>query len=71
MKIRFDTNTKELTAALAAFSALYPYTKELNMSVSSWNEDVINLYGEIDSSHIGTVQNSFPDGTFSEEVDKL
>ena len=71
MKIKFDTNTKDVNAATAAFSSLYPYCKDLSMSVSSWNEDIVNVYGEIDSSNMAILEKALPDGTFNEDTDKL
>lgn len=71
MKIKFDTNTKDVGAATAAFSSLYPYCRELTLSVSHWNEDVINIYGEIDTNNIGVLQSAITDDTFNEDTDKL
>ena len=71
MKIKFDTNTKDIGAATAAFSSLYPYCRDLTLSVSSWNEDTMNIYGEISSENMATLEKALPDGTFNEDTEKL
>jgi len=71
MKIKFDTNTKDVGAATAAFSSLYMYCTDLSMSKNSWGEEVINIYGEIESSNTNILESALPDGTFNEDTEKL
>lgn len=71
MKIKFDTNTKDVSAATAAFSSLYMYCKDLSMNKSSWGDEYINIYGEIDSYNLKILESALPDGTFNEDTEKL
>jgi len=71
MKIKFDTHTKDVAAAAAAFSTLYAYCKDLTLNKSSWGEECLNIYGEISSENMATLEKALPDGTFNEDADKL
>ena len=71
MKIKFDTNTKDVGAATAAFSSLYMYCKDLTMHKSSWGDEYINIEGEIDSGNLKILESALPDGTFNEDTEKL
>jgi len=70
MKVRFDTNTKSVEAATQAFATLYKYCPDLRIDKSSWQEDVINLNGEIESQHV-TVLEEATINEFNEDADKL
>jgi len=71
MKIKFDTYTKDVAAAAAAFSSLYAYCSDLTISKNDWHGGAINVNGEIDSSNMDTLEKAVPDGTFNEDTSKL
>jgi hypothetical protein len=71
MKINFDTNTKDVDAATAAFNSLYPYCKDLSMNKSKWEGEYINIYGSIDTENLDILQGALPNGTFNEDTEKL
>ena len=71
MKIKFDAYTKDASAAASAFSSLYNYSPDLTISKNAWHDGVINVHGEIDSSHLVILEKALPDGTFNEDADKL
>lgn len=71
MKIKFDAYTKDVNAAASAFSSLYNYSPDLTLTKNAWHEGVINIHGEIDSSHLVILEKALPDGTFNEDSDKL
>jgi len=71
MKIRFDTYTKDVSAAASALASLYAYCPEITVSKDSWREGVLNVTGEIDSSNMSVLEKALPDETFNEDTDKL
>lgn len=71
MKIKFDTYTKDVAAAAAAFSSLYAYCSDLTISKNDWHGGAINVNGEIDSSSMDTLEKAVPDDTFNEDTSKL
>ena len=71
MKIKFDTYTKDVAAATAAYSSLYAYCSDLTLSTNIWDADIINIHGEIDSGNLSILEKAIPDGTFNEDSDKL
>ena len=71
MKLRFDTYTKNVSAATQAFATLDKYCpSDLSISKSSWQENVVNLSGEIDSQHV-TILEEVTINEFNEDADKL
>jgi len=71
MKIKFDTYTKDVASAAAAFSSLYAYCSDLTISTNDWYDGAINVHGEIDSGNMGILEKALPDVTFNEDTDKL
>lgn len=71
MKIKFDAYTKDVAAAASAFSSLYNYSPDITITKNAWYDGAINVHGEIDSSHLVILEKAMPDGTFSEDADKL
>lgn len=70
MKLRFDTYTKNIDAAVGAFKTLTKYCKDINLSKSDWNEGAINLTGEIDSQHVDMLEQATAND-FNEDVSQL
>ena len=70
MKVRFDTNTKSVNAAMTAFSALSVYCPELTVNKSTWQSEVYNLHGEIDSRNVQMLEQA-TENEFNEDVEKL
>lgn len=70
MKLRFDTYTKNVGAATQAFSKLHKYANDVTISKSTWQDGVINLSGEVDSTHVSVLE-EVTANEFNEDVDKL
>jgi hypothetical protein len=62
MKVRFDTNTKNLEAALDAYRQLAKLTNDMTLSVSSYGQTVYNLYGDITTNNIDTLEKYCTEG---------
>jgi FtsZ-binding cell division protein ZapB len=70
MKLRFDTYTKNVQTATKAFDTLYKYCDELSIDKSGWQEGVINLTGQIDSSNVNVLE-QVTANDFNEDATKL
>ena len=62
MKVRFDTNTKNLEAALDAYRELAKITNDITLSVSSFGQTVYNMYGDIATRHIDMLEELCKEG---------